>query len=359
MQDATAMEIANDALDPSLAEETEPGIWRTPVPTPFGARRANVYLLSGARSAGGAKDWTLVDCPLATRAAEEALLATLDRAGARPEDIGAIVLTHGHPDHLGAAGLWQQRCGAPVYALAHEAHLIATLWMDGSNQAFLEAAQALMAHGTPPDEAQTLVTRAVQVRRLLAPPEAPRMLAHGQRLHLGGRLYTTIWTPGHSDGHLCLLRDDGALLAGDAMLPALTPTVGWYPWSRPDPLGDQLATVAMLRDLPARLVLPGHGRPFTALPERADALAGVYARELVTVARLLAEHEAGMTAYELASSLYSARWRVRDSRLAAMAEAVARLERLRRLGRARRVEDGEGLLRYVRAHEEEMGSQAS
>lgn len=354
MQDATALEIADDALDSSSAREIEPGIWRVPVPTPFGAHRVNVYLLRGA---GDAKDWTLVDCPLDTQAAEEALLAGMSRAGARPEDIGAILLTHGHPDHVGAACLWQERCGAPVYLLAHEAHLIATLWTDGSNQAFLEAARALMAHGTPSDEAQTLVTRAVQVRRLLAPPETPRVLAHGQRLHLGGRHYTALWTPGHSDGHLCLLRDDGALLAGDAILPALAPTVGWYPWSRPDPLGDQLMTLATLRDLPARVVLPGHGRPFTALAERADTLAGLYARELVAAARMLAERDEGMTAYELASGLYSARWHLRDSRLTAMAEAVARLEHLRRLGRARAIVDGEGLLRYVRAHDAEMSVQ--
>lgn len=358
MQDATAMERADDSLDTPLAEEVEAGIWRAPIPMPFGAGRVNVYLLRGAMSAGGAKDWTLVDCPLDTREAEAALLAALDRAGVRPEEIGAIVLTHGHPDHIGAAGLWQERCGAPLYVLAHEAHLIARLWMDASNQAFLEAARALMAHGTPPDEAQTLVTRAVQARRLLAPPETPRVLAHGQRLHLGGRVYTALWTPGHSDGHLCLLRDDGALLAGDAILPTLTPTVGWYPWSRPDPLGDQLATLAALRDLPARLVLPGHGRPFTTLAERADALAGVYARELVAAARLLAERDEGMTAYELAGSLYSARWHARDSRLMTLAETVARLERLRRLGRARRVEDDEGLLRYVRAHDAETGTRS-
>lgn len=348
MQDVLPTEAADLELESSHAQEVEPGVWRVPLPLPFGAHTVNAYLLRGATPGDG---WLLVDCPLATSLAEHTLQHALARASITPADIAAVVLTHAHPDHLGAAGEWQRRSGAPVYLHTDEADDLVPLWQDFSNSAFLDAGRALVAHGMPAEEAQALITRAVQVRSLLAPPQQLSLLEHGQRLSLAGATYTVHWTPGHSDGHICLLRDDGLLLAGDAILPGLRPTIGWYPWSRPDPLADQFDTLSALGQLTTRRVLSGHGQPFSNLRERADALYGSYARELATIALLLADAPDGLTAYALASTLYAARWHAVESRLIAMAEIVARLEHLNAIGRAERIADADGTLTYRRAHE--------
>lgn len=348
MQDVLPTEAADLELTALDAQQIEPGVWRVPLPLPFGAHTVNAYLVRGARFGDG---WLLVDCPLATSLAENALQRALVQAGISSADIAAILLTHAHPDHLGAVGEWQRRCGAPVYLHADEANDLMPLWQDFSNRAFLDAGRALVAHGMPADEAQALVTRAVQVRSLLVPPTEPSLLQHGQRLQLAGATYTIHSTPGHSDGHICLLRDDGLLLAGDAILPGLRPTVGWYPWSRLDPLADQFATLAALEDLPARRVLSGHGQPFTNLRERAGVLCGSYTRELAVISRLLADAPDGLTAYALTHTLYAARWHTIESRLIAMAETVARLEHLTTIGRAERAADPDGTLIYHRAQE--------
>ena len=349
MQDATPAEAAALAVEPLAPQELESGVWRIPVPLPFGTHATNLYLLRGADSTHG---WCLVDCPIGTSRAEAALQAGLQAAGLQPEQISVIVITHSHPDHIGAAAHWQRLTGATVYMLALQLRGLPALWDDIANNAFLNAARELMTHGMPADEAQALVTQAVQLRRLLEAPSHPTLLAHNQHVHLGGAGYRVLWTPGHADGHLCLLRDDGLLVAGDAVLASLRPTVGWYPWSRPDPLTDQLRTLAMLANIPARLVLPGHGRVFSDLHTRADELAGIYQREIVASARLLADASDGLSAYALALHLFGTRQHTVDSRLLAMAEAVARLEHLRFLGRAERIADAAGTVRYHRTNED-------
>ena len=86
-------------------------------------------------------------------------------------------------------------------------------------------------------------------------------LTEGQTVPLAGAEWQVLWLPGHSDDHLGLWQPElDLLIAGDAILPRITPNIGLYAEGRPDPLGDYFATLEQLRALnPARAVVGHHG----------------------------------------------------------------------------------------------------
>ena len=56
------------------------------------------------------------------------------------------------------------------------------------------------------------------------------------------------------------------------LLPRITPAVGLYPDSRPDPLGDFMASLERVAELAPEIALPGHGQPIDDPAARARAI---------------------------------------------------------------------------------------
>jgi glyoxylase-like metal-dependent hydrolase (beta-lactamase superfamily II) len=183
----------------------------------------------------------------------------------------------------------------------------------------------------------------------LPPPECVVTLEDGAEISIGKRVYQAVWTPGHSERHLCLLRDDMLFIAGDHVLPGITPNIGWYPHGRPNPLRDYFWGLERVRDLPARLVLPGHRRPFVGLAERVDELRLHHQERSRQIHALLTEAlPGGRNAADVAARLFGERLRTSDDMRFALAESIAHLEFLRAEGRVVRDEQ-DGRIHYTAA----------
>jgi glyoxylase-like metal-dependent hydrolase (beta-lactamase superfamily II) len=301
--------------------EVERGIRRVTFGLPLGIDHVHCYLL--ADSEGG---WTLVDTGLGLPDASEQWSHVLQSLAA---PVHRIVVTHFHPDHVGAAADVAALTAAPVYQGRVDYDQCLRTW--GEQRVDERMPEYLREHGTPEADVESFRAEAAAFLPLVRFARDPVRLTPG--VAVDG--WEILHLPGHADGHLALLRD-GVLVAGDTLLGTISPNVGLYPDSRPDPLADYLGSLARIASLRPRIALPGHGDPIGDPAGRA--------RELVEHQRLrLEEARAALdgqqrTAYDVSLTLFPEPLPPALRRFA-LAETRAHLEYLVRRDGAARVEE--------------------
>jgi glyoxylase-like metal-dependent hydrolase (beta-lactamase superfamily II) len=302
-------------------DELPGGIRRLTFPLPLGIRHVHCYLLPGDDG------WTLVDTGLGLPDAEARWEPVLRELHA---PIVRILVTHFHPDHAGGGEDAQALTAARALQGRHDYEQCVRVW--GSANWSERLADYLRKHGLPEPVARELRHESRTFAPFIRFARDPEPLREGDDVD-GWRV---LELPGHADGHLCLLRD-GVLVAGDHLLGMITPTVGLYPESRPDPLADYQASLRRTIELAPTLALPGHGDPVTDPVTRANEILGHHVRRLdETAATLSAEPR---NAYEISLTLFGSSLDASGRRFA-LAETLAHLERLVREGRAARSGDG-------------------
>jgi glyoxylase-like metal-dependent hydrolase (beta-lactamase superfamily II) len=310
-------------------DELAGGIRRVTLSLPTRPGHVHAYLLPGDDG------WTVVDTGVGLPDAKETWAAELERAGGR---VARVFVTHFHPDHVGAAADLHELTGAPVHQGALDYAQCELVW---GNPLWSERLlDWFQLHGAPPAVTGELVGQSSVYRPFIRYQRDPVLMEDGE--HLDG--WELIPAAGHADGQLCLSKD-GILVAADHLLDRITPTVGLWPASRPDPLGDYLAALDRTIELAPDLALPGHGEPIGDPVGRARELQEHHRRRLEeTAAALTAEPKTG---YELSYVLFGADLAPAGRRFA-IAETLSHLERLVHAGAARRVE-GDRVVTYTAA----------
>ena len=99
-----------------------------------------------------------------------------------------------------------------------------------------------------------------------------------------------------------MLLRDGVLVAADHVLDPITPTVGLWPESRPDPLGDYLGGAGAHDRAAPRIALPGHGELIVDPSGCARELIAHHGERLAATAAALGEEP--RTGYEVSLPLF-------------------------------------------------------
>ena len=201
--------------------------------------------------------WVLVDAGMPYTALPKIRLAAERRFGPgnRPQ---AIILTHGHFDHVGALPMLADEWDVPIYA-----HPLEMPYLTGQSPY------------PPPDPT---VGGGMMARLSMLYPRGPydfgrrmkELPADGSVPGMQG--WRWVHTPGHTPGHVSLFRDaDATLIAGDAFVTTRQESLLAVLEQRPEMHGPPMyftqdwdaarASVQRLAELKPEVAATGHGRP--------------------------------------------------------------------------------------------------
>jgi glyoxylase-like metal-dependent hydrolase (beta-lactamase superfamily II) len=319
------------------APARDAGIHRLAVPTPFAVGRVNTYLIDD-------DPLTLVDSgPNSAKALDELEQALAER-GQSLEDLELLIVTHQHIDHLGLLDVIARRSGAEVAAL----DLLAPHIERYAEHADLddEFSERLMArHGIPDDVRYALRAVSRAFRAWGSSSRVDRHLRDGESLRLRDRTLEVRHRPGHSPTDTVFWdAERSVLLAADHLIKHISsnPLISRPPGADPDPderpqaLVTYLDSLARTREMPASLVLPGHGDPIDDHVGLIDERFALHRRRAAKIRELIAQRP--LTAYEIAQALWG-NVAVTQAYLT-LSEVLGHVDLLLNDGRAREVDDG-------------------
>ena len=253
-------------MDPIESGQVGNGVWAIVLPaSKVYFRHSIAYLVeTGVRP-------VLIDAGEASEEAWQALVTGVAASGHTIADIEAVLLTHGHFDHCGAAARIRDLSGAWIAMSEAEEDFHRRHRSDSETRQQVYA--LCLRAGADPSDLPTPVEDEDPSPPISVAPDIH--LTHGQSFTIGTRTFEVVMTPGHSPGHAAfLLADERLLFGGDHLFPQGSTIVLLIDIDGPpplnDPLGDYLASLDRIGRADIHLVLPGHIGPFSNFAERID-----------------------------------------------------------------------------------------
>jgi glyoxylase-like metal-dependent hydrolase (beta-lactamase superfamily II) len=326
--------------DAGVSIEVMPGVHWISTPLPFRLRAINLYLLEESDG------WTIVDCGI-SREDVRAQWEQIFSSTLKGKPVTRLIVTHFHPDHAGNAAWLAKRWNVRPWMTQAE-WLTANLALRSSSTDNKEQrCQFYIANGLDEAHQERFRSGMFSYSQGVQLPSSFNRLCNGDVIIIGGRRWKVIVGQGHSPEHVSLYCDEiGILIAGDQLLPEITPNISvWPDEPEADLLQLYLQSLDRFNELLRHdtLVLPAHKRPFYGVHtriaelkfhhrERLDTILGIAARGPVTAGELLPNlFQPNLDGFQIGF---------------AMGEALAHLNYLVNTGELRRYED-EGIIRFA------------
>ncbi|HTX13632.1 MAG TPA: MBL fold metallo-hydrolase [Solirubrobacteraceae bacterium] len=312
------------------------GVWSLQLPLCYeSVASTNAYLLAGRDG------WILVDCGSCLAPGWEALEVALGQAGAAPDQLELLVVTHSHADHRGLAAEIIRQTGCEM-AMGEGPHPLLDVLRDASLP--LEGRRARgLREGIPRAGLDRFVNDLPGGDGVYPVAEPSRVLLTGERLESQTGPWEVVPVPGHSADQIALWNARiRHVISADLALPG--PASYLEHGTRPDPHGDQLASLDRVIALGPDVVLAGHGRPV------GDGIAFLHACREKALDRARATQAAlgstPVSGFQVAASMTPAdadagHWQ------RSMAEALSVLEHFESHGLARSTNDPDGIRRWT------------
>jgi len=327
--------VSDDPFAPAAAA----GIHRLAIPTPFAVGRVNVYLIED-------EPLTLVDAGPNSGTSFDELQRGLAALGHQLEEIELVILTHQHIDHLGLVGIVASHSGAQVAAIDAAVPFVER-YSDESAADDAFALELMLRHGIAEEVVRALRQVTGSFRAWGSKAHVTRPLRDGEAIELRDRRLEVQHRPGHSPSDTVFWDSDRRILiAADHLIKHISsnplisrPLDGSA--ERTQALVVYLESLKRTRELPAEIVLSGHGEPITDHVSLIDDRFALHQRRAEKLYRLIAEQP--RTGHELAQALWGD-VAVTQAFLT-LSEVIGHVDLLANAGHVRELEDGE-VVRY-------------
>ncbi len=323
----------------ALREAEAAGIHCLRIPTPFAVGRVNCYLLED-------EPLTLIDTGPNSGKALDELQSQLAERGHSIDDLELVILTHQHIDHLGLVEIVVEHSGAEVAALGVAAERLANFGEDAELEDRF-AVELMLRNGIPEEVAFALQSVSRSFRGWGSRAQVTRPLGDGEEMSFRDRTLQVLHRPGHSPSDTVFWDEERRILiAADHLIAHISsnPLIS-RPLDgsdrRPQALVTYMESMRKTREMPAEIVLSGHGEPIVDHVALIDDRLAKHERRKEKIYRLIAERP--RSGYELAQAIWG-NVAVTQAFLT-LSEVIGHVDLLLNEGRVREVDDA-NVVRY-------------
>lgn len=325
-------------------KEVFPDLFQLRVQLPIPAlKHLNAYLIRTEDRCA------LIDTGMGKDEAFNELSRQLFEIGDGLENLTEILITHFHIDHVGLVPRLRGLSEAQLITSVKTAEAVRLVRQTHESH-WKNLVDMYKASGVPAKlVAQMLKATPSRLYQAaydeLARPS--KVLKDGEKISIGKYSFETVWTPGHSPGHICFYASEQRLLiAGDHLLPTITPHV--TQWSKEsEALTEYLDSLEKVRTLNVDAILPAHEEIFTNHRKRISELQEHHRFRAMEMLSEIENQE--LSAYQIASRIH---WDIEYAswdrfpifqKFLAVGETVAHLRFLEKQGQVRKNVHGESM----------------